>query len=280
MLNTSILRLLKSGLNPVIFVSIAAHILLVCLTKNAALIFDMLMYWVGMSLIFDSKLNNFGDIDNIVFPRYLVKISTTFIMSLLFLVGIAWGLEEQFLRLCPIIMLAAFAINYVSEKNVIKMVCLMLFSLLFIPTRSSLEMLEILVEPTAQFVTKVISMFGVSLEQNHAILKVSGHLIEISPSCASLGTMRRIVGFGIWLALVKPKSHLGILWIPLLLSLYAFVSNGLRLTALVALKANGLDGWFVFWHGGWGSNALPLLPFVPLLLLLPKSSQSQRQNLT
>jgi exosortase/archaeosortase family protein len=279
MLRTVVFRLLKPQYHPIIFISIAIHIFLVFLTRNDSLILDVLMYWTGIALIVYFKVNHFRDGYKRVHSHPLIKMSTILAMGLLLLAGIAWGQQEQFLRLCPVIMFGAFCINYANAQNAIRLVCLMFFSMLIIPTRSSLEVLGILIEPTAKFVAYLMSIFGVSLKQDGALLTIGHHLVEISPACASVGTMRRIVSIGIWIALFKPRYRFGILWIPIVFSCYAFVSNGIRLAGLVYLKAAGNDKLFTFWHDGGGKSFLPLLILSPLLLFFRRSSQPRSQDL-
>jgi exosortase/archaeosortase family protein len=278
-LKTVIFRLPKSEYNPIVFVGIAIHVLLVCLTRKDALILDVLMYWIGIALIFDFKVNQFKEGNKIFHSYILVKIITILTLGLLLFGGVVWGQEEQFLRLCPIIMLIVFAANYANTKNTVKIAYLIAFSIFIIPTRSSLDVLRILIEPTAQFVVYLMSIIGMSLKQDHAILAIGHHLIEISPACASVGTMRRVISAGIWVALFKPRLRFGILWIPFVFFCYAFLVNGLRLAALVALKASDNDPLFLFWHDGGGKTLLPLLTLSPLLLFLRKPSQLKRQNL-
>lgn len=270
-------HLSKSGLNAIVLACIAVHLMLVLFTKDSALIADCFMLWMGIKLIISSR--NWTLNDRSLIPSPFRRLLTLITVGLLFgLSVILYGLQEQFLRLCPTILMVGFAVRYADKDNLKRIGCLILFSILIIPTRDSLSNISILVEPTARFVSALISIWIKNLYQSHDIIASGNQAIAISSQCSSLGTMRRVVSVGIWIALAQPKYYLGIFWIPLALSCYAFIANGLRIAALVALKLNGKDALFDFWHGGNGRFVLPFLPFFPLIFLFYKFAPSLKRD--
>lgn len=268
----------RGGKNPLWFLMlfmgtpIFLHVLLLQSIGADSLVFDGILIWsiIG-SLILLEKVH-------LTLPATPRSAWISLMLVGLLGIGSLWVNQELFLRAYPLIVVAILAMSIGGKSGLRQATPLLILCLLMLPTRSMLASQTFLAEPTAQFIHNVLSILGMANDRQHASLTMGQHLIRIIPECASVGSMRRMLFLGLWIALIQPVPFIKALWIPLLTCLYAFIANGIRVTALVALKATEHQGAFHFWHEGLGAKILPVVVLVPLLITYWLILKNQRSS--
>jgi cyanoexosortase A len=242
--------------------TVLLHLILVVLTGLDALIFDSVFFWFASLLLLRRQCPVTGQHGQILsFILGFVLLSQIFIGCLL------CGQEELFLRIYPLAIVVSMTLLLSGSSGIRKTWKLLVLMLIFLPTRDLLTQIFDLTVPTAQFVASLLNLFGqYSIHGESGQLIIQNSVIRIIPECASVGTMRRMLAIATWFILWIPVQNIVLSTVPILTIMYAFVVNGLRVSSLVAFKANGHKQAFDFWHEGTGAKVLPFVMLVPLFM--------------
>jgi hypothetical protein len=219
-------------LNRIIGLLILVHLLLVQQTGLDALMFDAMLLWAMVASLMSIKKSQFRPL---LHGNFSIPTGCGILAALLISCTI-WGQQELFLRIYPTLVIAGLAAYAGGTSGLRKVLPIIAFCCLIIPTRALLASQTFLAEPTAQLTNHLLALCGLHLDRQHADLKMGEHLVRILPECASVGSMRRMLLLGLWAALIRPTPFIKNLWIPLLTCLYVFIANGLRVAALVGFR--------------------------------------------
>jgi exosortase/archaeosortase family protein len=239
------------------------HLILVMLKGADSLIFDSLFSWFASVLLLKRQCLAVGRHGEAVsFILGFVLLSQILIGCLL------WGQEELFLRTYPLGIATSVTLLFFGVSGIRKTWKVLVLLLIFLPTRDLLAQMLDLTVPTARFVASLLSFFGkYPIPSESGQLVIQDNIIRIIPECASVGTMRRMLAMATWFVLWIPVTSMVLFTVPILTMAYAFIANGLRVSLLVVLKANGHKQAFDFWHEGAGANLLPLVVLIPLFMV-------------
>lgn len=191
-----------------------------------------------------------------VFSRFL---GATIIILVVFK-SLSLSDDDFFLRISPLISalgLGLLASGIQGLKQYWRE--FMLLFVIAIPVEELLAKLVDLATLTAQFADFLLTHLGFTITRHGTVVSLPTGAVDVNQGCSGLRGITRLLQLSVLMLFMLPTRLSGMVILPVVAVVLAFLVNGVRVAVLALLIANSHRQAFDYWHQGTGSHAISLV---------------------